>query len=122
VCNPLVDWRKSVSFGASHIACANCGLTAMSVGIDGAIVPDTIQEPDAQITLNLADLTIEWIEPRDESYDVLIGVRVRHEPSGITVEARSRALRGENERTALQALALQLTEREGVAAEQQTFG
>jgi hypothetical protein len=112
VWNGLVDWRKRVGFSVSHVACGSCGLTAMEVGIDAAIVPNQIQERDAQIVIAANDVEIEYVEPRDEAYDVLIGVRLRHVPTRITIEARSRDHRNDNAHAAFQALALQLAERD----------
>ena len=108
----LVDWRKRVGFSVSPVACANCGLTAQQIGIEGAISADRIQEQDAHFTIPPDDLDFEFIEPRDEEFDVMIGVRIRHSPSGICVEATSHSLRSDNERAALQTLALRLVDRE----------
>jgi ribosomal protein S27AE len=110
VWNPLVDWRRRVGFSASPIACGNCGLTAWQIGIDGAIAADPVQEDGATVTIAAEDIAFEWIEPADEDVDVKIGVRLRHVPSGIVVEAISYRRRAENERAALQTLALQLME------------
>jgi ribosomal protein S27AE len=64
VWNRLVDWRKRVGFSVSHVACGSCGLTAMEVGIDAAIVPNQIQERDAQIVIAANDVEIEYVEPK----------------------------------------------------------
>jgi len=107
----LIDWRRTVSFSVSHVACATCGLTASQVGIDAVIDVDRIQEHDAHVVIDRDEFEVDYIEPRDASVDLLIGVRVRHVPTGITIEARSRDHRSDNAHAALQALALQLVER-----------
>jgi hypothetical protein len=106
--NPLVDWRTRVSFSLSHVACATCGLTAVQIGITGTVAPDGIQEHGAHLIVSLTDISIEWLEPDAERG----GARITHAPSGIVVEATAYASHSENCRAALQALALQLRERE----------
>jgi hypothetical protein len=87
-------------------------LTAKQIGIDAAIAADPIQNPGAHITIPLDDLEFELIEPIDEDVDAMIGARIRHRPTGITAEATSYENRSENQRAALQALALRLVDRE----------
>lgn len=96
----------------AHVACANCGLTARQIGIAGAISSDLIQERDAHVTVPVDDLEFESIEPKDEKHNVMVGTRIRHKPTGITVEATSYRARADNQRAALQTLALRLANRQ----------
>jgi protein subunit release factor A len=72
------------------------------------VVPDRFQAPEDHITVHPADIQVEWLEP----VEARGGVRLVHSPTGIIVEARTYSTLADNYRAALQALALQLVDRE----------
>jgi hypothetical protein len=108
VWNPLVDWRRSGGLSVQDVACAGCGLTASLVGVSGSVVPDRFQAPDEHVTLNPADIQVEWLE----SVEGRGGARLVHSPTGIVVYARAHSALADNYHAALQALALQLVDRQ----------
>ena len=91
-----------MGFSVQHVACASCGLTASLVGVSGSVVPDRFQAPEDHVTVDPADIQVEWLEPVEERG----GARLVHSPTGIVVEARAYY------RAALQVLALQLVDRQ----------
>jgi hypothetical protein len=88
--------------GMEHVACAACGLMG-TLTFDG-FEADRIQDTRGLVRVELGDLLIEPLGS---------GVKLTHAPSGIVVEARAYPTAAENQRAALQALALQLLDARG---------
>jgi hypothetical protein len=91
----------TANFGGSEdVACAACGLMGTLTRFD-EFVADRMQETRGLVRVEPGDLLIEPLGSE---------VKITHAPSGIVVEARAYSTAAENQRAALQALALQLRE------------
>ncbi|MDX6474525.1 MAG: hypothetical protein QOH95_36 [Gaiellaceae bacterium] len=107
--NTILNCSNSVSFGGSHVsvACTVCNAVGVEwTGIDRYFRVGRVRI--GLVHLERSDLELEQLP--DEA------VRVTHGPSGIVVEATAYDTSRDNFRAALQAIGLQLLDREQRAA------
>ena len=105
--NPGVP--RTLSFGGSshRVACASCGLLGtLNTSIGGDCFARQLAQSDVHARFALDEIEVERIEGERSA------VRVTHLPTGIAVEARAYPSEIDNERAALQAVALQVRARD----------